>query len=480
MGTFFEHFNVMNLNGDASVNLVNNVLQQGRVLKTYYSDGVYINHEYGRLQIVLDIQPGEEGNEIVSVDTQCASRDIWELRVGIQPSATESRTRGTRQVVVKRASDGNGLAVVNIINADVLPCYAEDEILTLQMAAFPLMIEYYPNKEAYEDSVPVTRSDKELLDGHQILLEEGMLFPANLLSKHGDTEVNDLTEDIDVMLFRATVREVKKNSVTKDGFYYTVHVTTQFGDLTVVHTEEMVDEEQRKFIIPGSTISCACCLVGDPALFDHAKGAVFNQENGLKLLRHCCMCGEADRLRGALSEEVVYIKDSTQESFSGIHAVVDFIKSIYDGGERCIAVAARIDRVPQDVHALPIGTHCLALIYGNEQRISSLMLAETDQDGKISRIRTVPYIGYHVIYDDEEYYSDDPNETGSKTESAVIRLKRLLMEKIRDDRSMDVRLGIFDGLSQQEREIKAKEIIALIENADDAGEVKEILNKYPL
>jgi hypothetical protein len=54
------------------------------------------------------------------------------------------------------------------------------------------------------------------------------------------------------------------------------------------------------------------------------------------------------------------------------------------------------------------------------------------------------------------------------------------MEKIRDDRSMDVRLGIFDGLSQQEREIKAKEIIALIENADDAGEVKEILNKYPL
>ena len=478
MGTYFENFNIEVEDEEFIFGLAKNVIENGRALKTYYGDGGYIDYEYGSLQIILDVQSGEKANEVVSFDTQCATRSIWEVRVGI-PSIGINRTEGTRRVTINRRDTGSGMAIVNVVNPDVLPSYAVDEVITLQMAAFPEVINYYPTREAFEDTFEPIESKVEFLNGQKVIPAEGVLFPNGaFIAAKG--EKNDTEKYEDIMVFNAVVKDVKKSRVSQTEWFYTIIVDTQFGELTVIHSEKMVDAAQRALIVPGSIINCACHLVGDPALFEFAKGAVFDSENNLKVVRHCCTCGDTDRMRGALSEDAVYERGSDHKTWRGSEEVIERFRYIFIEGDKCRAFLGTIDSTTGGESSFPEGTRCLALMYGDEDVIETLMIVETSEEGKIVKITTVPYNGYHFRFDDQEYYDRlskglIPSSDEEMQESNAMKLRKLLMDKVRNNRTMDIGMGLLDGLPREQQEKRAEEIISLIENADSEDEIRRIL-----
>ena len=56
-----------------------------------------------------------------------------------------------RLFMFKNHADGSGMLPIHIINADVLPSFLEDDVVSMQMCAFPLDINYYADEDDYAD-----------------------------------------------------------------------------------------------------------------------------------------------------------------------------------------------------------------------------------------------------------------------------------------------------------------------------------------
>lgn len=486
MGIYFENFNIR-LKEDEYEKLIGGlaqeVLAKGRALRTYRGNGGYVNYEYNSMQIVLSIEGKENVNELTSFDMQAASSTIWDVRVNIPELYKKGDTKAVRRVAVKRVDNGTGTADISIINPDTLPSYAENEVLTLQMAAFPEYIEYYPNLEAFEEVIPVAHSKFEFIDGKKLIPSAGVMFPSGLFS--GEKNNEDGQEDViekDLMVFNAIVKTVNKEHTFHDcGWYYAITVDTQFGELTIVHEEDLVPEKEREYIAPGAVIYCACHLVGDPALFEFAQGAVFNEENDLKLMRHVCSLGQAYRMRNALAEGIIFTTKSSTQTYTGPDEVIDRFDYVNANGAECHALLGTI--IASETDDTRIGRRCLALSYEDEDFYDSLLLIKTDDEGKMSSIEIVRPDGYTFEPDDREFMErerqawltpdDDSEESG---EDSIAKLRRILLEKLRT-RTMGEGMDLLQGLAYHEKKAMAEKIIEKIENCSNAEEVRRALDE---
>ena len=218
------------------------VCEDGKAITGYYGYP-YLNLEYGDSQFVVRTQMTEDKNlEVVGMDTHVPGRAIWEVMlsdVNFQPKDADPLSR---RVVVKRASDGGGMAVVNLINADVLPSFLENEKVKMQMIAFPEMIHYYADEESYAADQP------EGANGRKWLLADGSMIATGIFSNHGvDNPDNDKDHYSDnYMLIRGTVKGFIPSIIKIGGqeikTYIRTHIATEHGDLEIVHTIDQVDE----------------------------------------------------------------------------------------------------------------------------------------------------------------------------------------------------------------------------------------------
>ena len=105
---------------DTFMNFVAHVCSEGKAITGYYGYP-YINLEHGDSQFIVRTKNTEDERlEIVGMDTHVPGRAIWEVLlsdVNFQPKGADPLSR---RVVVKRASDAGGMAVVNRSNAEVL------------------------------------------------------------------------------------------------------------------------------------------------------------------------------------------------------------------------------------------------------------------------------------------------------------------------------------------------------------------------
>ena len=133
---------------ESGIALLNAVCSEGKAIVGYYGYP-YFNREYGWAQFIVrtELNEKEKRIEITGLDTHLSGITTWDVLLSgmdLQPKDADCLSR---RVVVKRVSDGGGLAIVNLVNADVLPSFLENDQLHIQMVGFPEEIHYLKNEE---------------------------------------------------------------------------------------------------------------------------------------------------------------------------------------------------------------------------------------------------------------------------------------------------------------------------------------------
>ena len=315
-------------------------MAEGRRIPGYGGD--YYYDRIGDAAVVirtrLDPESGEE--ELLGMDTHAASDCQWVCRV-VKDVTEETAGPLSRRVLVKR-DGGDDMAVVDLLCADVLPDLREGDELRLNMVGFPLRISY----------------------------DEG--------------ESKDVVEaQRDTVLLQGTVKDAKVGEtyfgmepLTK---FISVTVSTPMGDVELCHPMELVAENQRDLVKPGTVVSALCVLSGDCAVGEYAGGIVYDEAHDLAVLTAFFRDGGIQRLRPLVRSDCVCTflenRQEGQENALALLAVVQGDLAAAGMG-RCAVGMLSSEGVR--------GQKCLLL--GNDDGFAFLCLLQPDSLGRLREI----------------------------------------------------------------------------------------------
>lgn len=371
------------------------VIERGKAVQGY--SGLYINHHLGDAQMIIRTVQKANGWNAVGLDTHSAGRCVWDLRVVSTLPDEDHDPLQKRCLVTGREG---GMTVVDVVNADVLPSFAEDEEISLQMIAASSDFHYYADTDAYNASLPVNEQGKIWGIG------EGSVIPVGFLNNHSVPRKNDPDSEADrYVCICARVKRLYHGQLQLDeerwnGFIRCI-LDTHFGELEFVHTYDQVPPGEHDNIRVGSIVSGVFTLSGDAAINNYENGFVRDHETHLKLLRYTFTGADPDRLRPVLAGEAVYESDLSQQSFHGAEAVIRQIRYVQEHCDgRYYAYPATITSVDGEEEGLyPAGTRCLVLAFDDPDACESIAFVDTDEDGNISSIHTSTNSRYHFRLD---------------------------------------------------------------------------------
>ena len=409
---------------------------------TGYYDLPYLNKNFGDPQFVLRTENNREKNcvEVIGLDTHCSGSCVWKARIlDIDLNIKEADVLA-RRCAIGQKNDGSGLAVVNIINADVLPSFCEDDYVKLQMVAFPSTIEYFDCEDDYIAAQP------ESEDGKKLLLENGSVFPSgllfnrhpNMLGKERDDRMDEQTQ------IRGEVKKLLHGKINlgEDSFngFLRCIIDTNFGELEIVHTIEQVDDAQIKSIKVGAIVSGVFVLSGDAAIYEYEKGCIFDEAHDLALLRSVFLGGDAERIRTALAEDAVYASDASEKLHVGKDEIIARFKYVQENAKTgFFAHLATITEVleRESLAIADPGKRCIVLAYGKDTNLEQVAFIETNEEGKIYQINITMDNRYRFLIDEKPYRSG--SIYGTKFPELVRKLILLRARHlgIIDDQEMD-------------------------------------------
>ena len=405
MANFIENLGLEFLveDEDHTRNLLGYVVENGNPITGYYGYP-YLNHHFGAAQFIVRTERNDEEKrlEICGLDTHCSGNCVWEVKctdVNLQPKDAD---KTERRCVVSRPSDGSGLCVVNVVNADVLPSFREDDVLKLQMVAFPVEFDYFADEDAYAEVVP------EGENGRRILLSDGSILPSGMLQNHApnsdDFEANPWMDDH--VVIRGTVKglrhgRVKVENVDEMNTFIRVLIDTQFGELELLHTYEQVKEDQRDLLKVGSTFVGVCVLSGDAAIDEYENGIVRDEEHNLRLLCDVFLGGDAERLNILMNDDTEYHSQAGEKSLIGKESIVKHIEYVQQVGSKYFAHMAQIISVDDGNEPLSYspGKRCVVLASEEPDHYESIVFLDLDDEGKISQINLSADGRYHFQID---------------------------------------------------------------------------------
>ena len=365
---------------DTMRGLIGHVIQEGKGITGYY--GIpYLNKHLGDVQMIARLEKNDEGKYAFrGLDTHCAGRSVWEVRIVDELNALDDDPLSKRLLV--KGLDGGSPFIASIVNADVLPSFSEDEVLKLQMIAYTEKINFYENDDAFMDTVQPGPN------GVKFSVGDDSFFPLGLFSKDDDPATKDLVQ------IHGTVEkafwgrvDLGQEDDEKLQTFIICRVKTQFGNIEIVESADSIDEENSKHIHPGAIADCLAYLCGDPAIYELDQGIVKNQENNLKLVAYTLSKGDPERLRTVLSDSFKYHSDVGDKNIEGADAYIEFVNYIHHEGMACHAFYTTITEHKEgETPEYPIGTRCLVLKYEGEEEYSSLVFVDTNEDGNIERI----------------------------------------------------------------------------------------------
>ncbi len=433
MPNFIEHIGFDEfINREKDITgLVGYAIENGKPVIGYYGHP-YINYHDGDAQFIIRTRINQENKkiEVVGFDTHGDGNSVWKVRLH-EINIDDSDDPTSKRVCVTR-EDGSGLTVINIVNADVLPSFAKDEIYSLQMIAFPIDIKYYESSDDYEED------EKLNVDGKNWLLGEGTVFPLGFMSNHMLSEDGDIDEikkidpkQDDVVVVRGVVKSlyygVLQNGEEKVRAYIRCIVETAYGDLEIDHGFNAVDEEQRKNIKIGSTVVAMVVLSGDAAIYEYSDGFVKDEEHNLRLLRYTFINGDPERLRLVLSEDAEYYSDSNGKNYKGKEEIISRIKYVQENGKhKYYAHMAKITSVDDNGASdliYPVGTKCVILASEDSNNFESIAFVTTNSQGYITKIHTSMDSNYHFKVEELPNISDDIKIPESYQERMILRAR---------------------------------------------------------
>ena len=401
-------------------NFFGHLIQNGKVINGYYGWPNLFN-SMGDIDFYVKTKKNDEGNlEVVGLDTHCCGRNVWELRNTGMDITPKDSLPTERLFMFKNHADGSGMLPIHIINADVLPSFLEDDVVKMQMCAFPLGITYYADEEEYVNDQPESKNGKSLL------YSDGSLYPISFLHNH---QVRDEKDDVDYstddhVLFKGTVKRLEHGVFEFDEnkqvqAYIRCVIDTPYGELHFAHTIDQVEEEQRDNIKVGAVILGFCVLSGDVAIYEYDQGIVKDFEHNFNLLRQVIINGQAERMRSVLSEDAVYISDASKKSYEGIDEIINRFNYVHEEqSDKTFATPATIVSVDSDELEYPVDTRCLLISYGNEENYSAIAFLDVDEEGNIKRIYITTDSRYH-FREDEKIRDASPLDDIELPESVI-------------------------------------------------------------
>lgn len=387
MAIFFENYDLDFFQEDEELmrGLWAMCIQDGKILKGY--SGAYVNHHLGDAQMILRLRKREEKWEAIGIDTHSSGRCVWNVRI-INTLPCEGGGPFEKRCLVKRAEDGNGMAVINIVNADVLPSFAEEEEIRLQMIAASDCFHYHASEDGYNASLPKDNHGKTWG------VAEGAVFPAGFLKNHSvDQETSEADDEADqYVLLQAKVKALYHGIIQlgeeKHNRFIRCIMDTQFGELEFVHTYDQVPKEERENIRVGATVSGVFRLSGDAAIYEYENGMVRDLENHLKLLRYCITGGDPERMRAVLAEDAVYQSETLHKTTCGPDDIIrHFVRVAEEGDSHYIVqMATIVEHKEEDASMYPVGTRCAVLSQNQPDKYESIAFLDLDDDGNIKRL----------------------------------------------------------------------------------------------
>lgn len=375
MSAFFENFGLSELvaKPEDAFRLATLASVEGQRIPGY--GGEYCRCRLGdaivNVRLRQDSETGE--SELLGMDTHGASDCLWacEAADDLTPAHYDKLSR--RLLVT---GNSGAAAVVEIVNADVLPGIWPGTALRLNMAGFPKEITYLPAEEA--------ETPRQVEEG--VLLEKGGLFVCGYAGEAVPEEERNLTRLFGVVK-DVRVGETYMGMELMTTFVRTT-VETALGDVELCHTAELVAEEQRDLVKVGAAVSALCVLSGDAAAGDWAGGIVYDEQSDLLALRWFFEEGNADRLRPILHSECVYDSDRAEGRIYGAESVMALLKDVEAALTPESCYFARLAHLTESTEGLPHsrGKACLALAQGGPERYVALCFLELDSVGRIKGI----------------------------------------------------------------------------------------------
>ena len=343
-------------NQEAADSLLQCAVDTGRRIQAY--SGVYFNRHYECLQIIAGqvMNPETDCPEIRSGHTHNGGNAFWRCRVRREITPEGSSGLDMR-LLVEPVSGGEALAVMNVMNADILPSFAPGEIIDLQVIAKPSRtyfypdVKYYARMEGLQRFVPVEPAE----DGQVWLrgtMPERTWFRCGIPGKTWGNTQRSLA---------------------------TCRLMTCFGDINV-----MIRAAEEDQIRPGRFLSALCTVQGDALIGEYEEGMVADAKNDLMALRYALSSGRVKRLLKVMADDCLLFFESGGRTAVGRENAAAALDSWYrqvrdrteirtfygvteDRGEICVTVR-RGDG--------PEGTPLLYTVF-----------ADCDREGKIRTVR---------------------------------------------------------------------------------------------
>lgn len=397
------------------------ICSEGKLIQGYYNTP-YINREFGSAQLIArTTRTGEKSLALSGLDVHVVGSTVWTFGISHETRSSDDDVL-SRRVVAHKLDDGTGIAVIDLVNADVLPGFMEQDEITAQMIGFPILIDYYKDEEAYADDQP------EMLNGRKMLLADGSVFPAGLMS---DNE-NKSKDDEATMLIRGTIKSAYWGSVEfgeeKWPSFIKVIINTQFGDLEIVHTEDQIKEEQKELIKVGSVVNGLFRLSGDVAIFDYQKGYIKDFEHNLALMRYTLQKGDAERLGSVLSEDAEYYSEWSGESYYGKDAIIDRFIEVREANTHrpffahFATITEIVDGEENVDHS--VGDRCIIIAMETEDNLESICFVDCNEENEIVKIDVTRNPRYRFKMDERKTYPrlmEDYEPTTDVCEAIIVR-----------------------------------------------------------
>lgn len=397
MPAFLENLNMdfFEESEESYVSLLSLVGKEGKRIYGYYNLP-YWNAHLGDAQIIMRTAPKEQDQDdkqkelfVAGLDTHSIGSCVWEVLINGMNIDRKNADRLSKRLMVTEVNNA-GTAVVNLVNADVLPSFLEGDTIKMQMIALPGLVEYYKDEEDYAAHQPDDENGKKWLIGEKSVIATGML--RNRSPQSSEFESNENLDDITAIrgIVKALYWGKIKIGEESQNAYLRCIIDTSFGELEIVHTVEQVEESLRCNMKVGATVVMYGTLSGDVAIYEYEKGIVRDEENNLAAMRYVFSGNDPERIRSILSKDVIYQARDGKE-YRGADAVIERIKYVQrENPNQYFAHFARISSVEEreDKTEYSAGKRCLVLALKEETNYESLAFFDYDTEGNICRIVT--------------------------------------------------------------------------------------------
>ena len=463
-------------------NFLGAVCAEGKAILGYY--GIpYLNREYGWAQFIARTELNEEEQrlEFRGLDTHISGVTVWDAllsEINLQPKDADPLSR---RVVVKRASDGGGMAVVNLVNADVLPSFMENDRVKMQMVAFPEEIHYYPDEDAYAADQP------ESENGKKWLLADGSMIASGILSNHSpdnpDKDKDHYSDNF--MLIRGTVKKIRSGIVKfeEEGFpsFISTIINTEHGDLEVAHTIDQVAEAERENLKVGATVWGVFILSGDVAIHEYTEGIVRDETHNLALLRYTLQKGEPKRMLGVLKKESVYVSEASGKEWTGPKEIIERLQFVRDSNpdKKYYAHLATITLVDDGETVLPygVGQRCVILTEEEENNYVSIAFLDMDEEGYVTKLTISVNGRYHFKVDESVRPKNILDNFEIPESVAVPMLARAHFHGFLDYETEDEAvLGCLDNVKTYESTVQ--QVLEVFDDYSDIPEEEKYANVF--